>query len=286
VIQNIKEADGALDTLKQFLDSDAKILWLSNEIDSILKKQKELSDKSVQTKERGDKLLQKKEELKRGIEKNREELEKVMKDPEWDEINRLSSEIEQMESKALEIKQEITEKITSIKRPLKKLEHLAQSSYQMRRERQDLLRDFMSEPFKAIMARKGELDLKDIITELNDMIKLKKLMLKSKEQEKMLELARKLETEIPWMKEKYEKLVAQGESKKKEKEERAPDLTQKAQSLESSIEGMKQELDDAETELKGAEKEKIQIREALASEKANLEKIISENTEYEVKIED
>ncbi len=284
VIGNIKEAEKQLDAFKKFLDSDAKVLGFVEDANLKIKEESNLLKQLKSLEDKENILSANRNELENRKSREASELENIFKSEEWAELNTLNEEIEIVKSRALDIKSRIEESLSAINRPLKKFEHLVNAGYQIPREQEDALKRFIYTPFKAIMLDSGESELKNVLNALNNITKEKRISLKPKEQERTLELIRKLGSETPWLKDSYKKLVKKESDKKRKVKEIHPDIINKKKELEDSIKQSMQELIILESEIKNVKTEKERIKEMVFNKKEGLEKLISENTNEKVNI--
>ncbi len=284
VIGNIKEAEKRLDAFKKFLDSDAKVLEFVEDANLKIKEESDLLKQLKSLEDKENILSANRNELENRKNREASELENIFKSEEWAELNTLNEEIEIVKSRASDIKSRIEESLSAINRPLKKFEHLVNAGYRIPREQEDALKRFIYTPFKAIMLDSGESELKNVLNALNNITKEKRVSLKPKEQERTLELIRKLGSETPWLKDSYKKLVKKESDKKRKVKEIHPDIINKKKELEDSIKRGMQELIIIESEIKNVKMEKERIKEMGFNKKEGLEKLISENTNERVNI--
>ena len=197
VMAKIKLLEDKTKELDSFLDSDGKIMNMTEKVGFDVKRLNKLIEKlSV--------LHNQEKEIESGIsmlEKKKKEhqsgLESIMAGREWKELASIEQSIEKSKSQLSSIESDANEVLGSAKRPLKKLKHLLES-----RE------SFPDNPFKSIVLAGREGWLTGQLESTKEHYNEGKILLKPKEAERVNEIIEWVATKLPGLKAKYNDLQA------------------------------------------------------------------------------
>ncbi len=265
VAKNIDTIEKKLKSLRQFLDSDGKIMWLVEETKNNANRQTELLEQ-LKFLEKKEKELQKNiKELEKEKEKDDQTLKNNLKSKEWKFIEDADKEIENINKKTLEIENDINLKFSSMKRPFKKLRHSV-----------DKKQVFPENPFRDIVLPDNENQWKTILLEIKKLSDEKKINLKESESKKVNNLINFMDTELPELKKIYNDLL----SKKQEKENRKKNhsgIIKKKEIISEKIKKQEEEICNLKKESSEIEKEKDKVKEELLEKKKEIEKLVLES---------
>jgi len=284
VFANIKETEKHLESLQTFLKTEAKIKKTIEDAISA-------TDEYKGMKKQFDFLENKNKELDLNlstIQKNRSQkrtdLKKLIENRDWKNMEMLDKEIKEFDVRISDLQSKITSELSIISRPLKKLEHMAETDSDFATINKKIINQFVESPFDAMMNEHGESLLKESLKLINDLVGEKKLTLKQKDHDKILELIRKLETQIPWIKERYVKTLNDKKNKQKEMENLYPDLVKQKNDIEAALDSAKKEEERLVTEADEICKDKENIKKEMKSKKERLQNMLSEDTGFKVKL--
>jgi chromosome segregation ATPase len=233
-------------------------------------------------------LEKRREELKKEIKALKEKKEKkeaefldLLKGKEWQEFNTLTRELKDVKSEILKIEYELTNELSPMKRPLKKLEHMLRKQ-DLLFNHKGFLRSFLQDPFGAVKTQNGEESLRKFLFTMNKMVHDNKIELKDKEMEKLDSLMERMVREIPETKKRCSQLAEKRDHMEKTLKESV--IVNRKQELESEVEKYSRYISEMETETKDIAKEQDALGERIEAERKELEKLILKGTGREVDI--
>lgn len=281
IVVKMKETGDKIDALKKWLDEDV-ILRLADDVKN--KMEEQLSDV-----EQLKSLEKRKEEIKKEIKSLKDKKQEresgfleILKGKEWEEFNTMGKELKNVKNEILKIEYELTNELSPMKRPLKKLEHLLKKQ-DILFNHKGFLRGFLQDPFESVKTKNGEDSLRRFLFTMNKMVHDRKIDLKEKEREKLDSLLEKMARDIPEMKRKYKELTDTKEHMEKTLEELSGIVKNKKE-LESEIEGYSKDISEMENEAKTIVREQEKLKERIEKERKDLEKLILKDTGREVEI--
>ncbi len=281
IVVKMKETGEKIDALKKWLDEDV-ILRLADDVKNKMKEQ--LSDV-----EQLKSLEKRKEEIKKEIKSLKDKKQEresgfleILKGKEWEEFNTMGKELKNVKNEILKIEYELTNELSPMKRPLKKLEHLLKKQ-DILFNHKGFLRGFLQDPFESVKTKNGEDSLRRFLFTMNKMVHDRKIDLKEKEREKLDSLLEKMARDIPEMKRKYKELMDTKEHMEKTLEELSSIVKDKKE-FENEIEGYSKDISEMENEAKSIVREQEKLKERIEKERKDLEKLILKDTGREVEI--
>jgi hypothetical protein len=272
IIKTLKDIENMKGKIKSVLDG--KALWLGGEVDSRIERIHGLESKVNDLKKQETTLLEKtKMREKESKEKNRE-LERFLSGKDFREFEDLGSEIKRLEMEKSNTENELREELAGVKRPLKKLEY---SLKQEGKEKSSLVKAAHS-PMKVLFREQGEVFLKEAL------VKLRELMLKDNEKERVEELITKIDNNyIAELRDRYKFLEGDIEDKRERKQ--TSDAVEKKKTKEREIENLKKEILDYEKERQKISEGMKETTDEIDKEKRKLEEILLAEMEVKIRIE-
>jgi len=261
VMAGIKQTKRELSELKQFLEKEAKILKMEEELKRLDAKQKELADRIREIEEEKAGLKKRAKSVEREMEDTNSSLKALLDSKQWKEFEEAGNRIEKIQSELEDTCNTLRSELESVKRPLKKIAHTTKRP--------------VLKPFETVMEGR-EKALLDALKESTS------LSLKPQEREKVERLMQRLESDIPLIVKNHRELA-----KNKQDMERAIEafpeknrkelLEENLARKKSEMESMKGEILEKTNSRKHAESQLQELREEMG-------KVIAENTEKEFKV--
>lgn len=286
IFAKIKEMEDGIGVMRDFLKDEAGIKQTIN--DALI-----AVDEHKKTKKQIDFLKTMKKKLDLGAKTNQKlkkeketELSELTNGNDWKNMENMNKTIDELNARISDLVSKIDQELSVAIRPLKKLEHLASSGNGIAKEDSEFLNTFVDSPFDALMKNENEKNLKHILELTDRLVNQKEIVLKQKDHDKLLDLIRKLDTQIPWMKENHMKLTTEKTDKKKEIDSRYPGLTQQKNELEDVISTADSEESKLTTEIKEAEAEVENTCNDMKTMIKKLETMLSEGTNRRVVLDE
>jgi predicted nucleic acid-binding Zn-ribbon protein len=282
-VESVKQAEDELQAFMEFLRAGSGALATRENIKGMVRSCHELQGEI-------DRLDSRASELREHARVSRErkaELEReylgLLKSREWGELNALNREVAGVRNDLRDAELKIGTELSSMKRPLKKLEHGLAKAGRLKPMQRNTLHDFIRDPLKAVMSERGEKDLQKVLNQLRRHADGMKVGLKDKEQVKVDELIRRLGEDIPGLKSRYLELRERLEGMEK----RLGELSGLSRSKEDMEAGIGRAGGDAarlDDELKGISSRRSGIRGQLDEKIGDVEAVILEETGRRVRI--
>jgi hypothetical protein len=167
LVESIKKAEDASLRLREFLKAESGSLGLLDNIRATVKECTRLLNEAAGMDSRVSKLKQDVDHSK----EKRSELEKsflkLLKSKDWNEINSLGKEAISARDGLREAEMRLNSELSSIRRPLKEIEHVLGKKGNLTPIQKNILRDFVRDPLKSVMAEKGLNELQKCIKALS-----------------------------------------------------------------------------------------------------------------------
>jgi hypothetical protein len=195
------------------------------------------------------------------------------------QFTRQGEELKRLEAERTELGNVISDRLSAIKRPLKKLEHAVASGSEAAKdkERLSLYSRISHSPMKVLMEEQGDALLMEALGRLRD------IGLKDEERERVEELIKKIELGyISGLTDKYKWL--EGEIAERKKEFEKSGVPEKHKKHEREIEHLKREIAELEKETEKIMKSREELAEKTGSEKVKLEEIILKEADLRLNI--
>lgn len=277
----VKETENRISTLKSWLGDEATLKL----VEDVNKRVREQASDSEQTKaldKRTDEIKKEIKELKEKKQGKETEFLELLKSKKWNEYNTFSDEIKNVKNEIVEIENEITNELSPMKRPLKKLEHTLRQE-DLLFNHKGFVKSFIQDPFGAVKTKNGEDSFKRFVFKLNKMVHDNKIDLKDKEKEKLEILLQKMETTIPELKKRYNELMEKKEKMEKTISE-STEIVKNKEELESQIKSYSEQITELEEEAKNTLKEQEKLKERIEKDNREFEKLIFKETGREIEI--
>lgn len=178
-------------------------------------------------------------------------------------------EIKKLEAERTELGNIISDRLSAIKRPLKKLEHAAAN--EGGKDKASLYSRISHSPMKVLMQEQGDALLMEALEKLRD------IGLKDEERERVEELMKKIELGyISELTDKYKWLETELAEKRKEFEKSA--FPEKNKKHEREIENLRRGISELEKEAGKVSKSMAELAGKTSSEKGDLEEMVMKET--------
>ncbi len=284
IFKAISDAEKELGEFNTFLKNDAKIKKSAEDALKLLEEQEKRKKQVIFLEKRKGEMELKFNVLQKSEKGKKIELSGIMKSDEWEGMEELENEIKDSEIKLSGLRSNISQKLSCVARPFKKLEYMTSSDYTVSDEERKVLGGFISAPFDEFIKNEGELRLKELLGIINTMANEKRISLKQKDYEKVLELIRNMDTVMPWLKEKYIKLSKDLQSKKERFETKYSDILERKRDIEKFLNETEEKKRFITSEIKKMEQEKKKIQKDITEGKTKLEKKLSDISGINIKL--
>lgn len=273
VISKMRWVEENVKSLGNFLDSDARVMRMVQDVGTSVEKQGKWLGELKSIEKRGLELQGKLRDLKSFRIEKESELKELLKSREWKELEGTRKEIEGIRKEMSDIENRVNEEISSVKRPFKKLKHVLGAEMKAK--------SFPDNPFRELVIKDRENWLRSILDSIRNSSESGEITLKPRERERVLDLMKRLESEIPGFKERYMKLA--DSIKEKEKKSKT-DAIKKRDSLEYVIKNSIERILSLEKEADVIQNDKERIKGDLIEEKKKAERLILESGGRKVRI--
>ena len=268
VMEKLKDIEKTIKNLSEFLKNEGKGMKI---IDNMKQKTNEYHDLINAL----DSLEKKKTEKTLNAEKiEKSEIETKIsnfkKNPEWIEFEALRKELKSDEEKASDIEYNIKEQLSAVSKPLKKMEYVLEREIINSDFPTSLLKDFLYKPLESFIAEDGDASLNKLIENLNKMIGDKKIVIKSKEIQKIKELKKAANMQLKELRSIYRDI----KNKNKERENKInkyADLVEKISELNKHLEAEREESQNLKQELVEISKKISEIKDNITNIKNEIE---------------
>lgn len=283
IISNVKQTETKLNELNKFLDSDGKIIWVMQKARDDSTTQNESIEKYADFRKQIESKEREIENLHKKIKKDSAKLDKLVKDSRWNDIEKLDGELYYTEKKVQEAEESLGQIIANVTKPLKKLDYAAAHGYSPGIGTR-FIREFIETPLKALVGDDGVEKFKTILCLIRDGHKDKKVPLKPKDEEKILDLIRRCGSDLPLLAERYRKLSNELETKTNLRGSLHPEMIREKEELGVVIKKDRKETELLKKDIKYIEEDMKHLLQEINSRKSRLEKIISDYTKKKVMI--
>lgn len=269
IIRTLKQIEILKKEMRSVLDG--KALWMGGEVNSKTERISGIRAKSRDLESELGSLLDKIKNKEKELESKEKDMKGFVSGKEFRGFENLAGEIRRMEEERSKIEAELREELGGVKRPLKKLE------YSLKQEGKDKsILKVAHSPMKVLLEQ-GDSPLREA------MVRLRDIMLKDNEKERVEELITKIENNyISGLRDRYKFL--EGEIMDKKEMERKSDIADRKISKERELENLRKEIEDHRKEMEKI-KENIENKaKEIENEKRVLEDIILNEINVKVKI--
>jgi hypothetical protein len=270
VAKGIKAVREQAGSMKRFLDSDGRMLWLAGELGSRIREQNStLSEiaaleRKISDGEAGLERLS--EKLKRSESKARE----ITESGDFEKHRQASGRLEQVEDEISSLRDRVLTELNVSRRPLKKLKHASE-----KKSFSTLIQD----PFNAWVSC---YDIKGALKGMLEQEESGGLVLKSKEKEKITLLMVKLDTELERLRGAHRKLCE--EKERLEADIRGSSVMKAKAAAEEELSARESAIKLAKEELENDGKQLSSLKSRLSEQNRKLEELVLENTGRRVRI--
>ncbi len=282
VIERIKETQENVSILKEFLEAEGETIQLAHSIKS-KKDQQSILKMRLSTVEKEEGGIQMRiKDLRNKTEKHLAEIDSIVKGHEYAEYNSIGEQLEKNRRAISALKDHITDEISSVQRPLKKLEYLVSKNYPILKEQEIALESMINRPFEAIM-KCEEKQIREVLLITRKAAMEEKVSLKDSEKQKIDDLASRLDTDVRSLKYDYNEKVEETKVLERERSRYEWAIERKAH-LENSIRRNLDEIASLEKVLNASAQDKESIRKEMERQKQELEDIIFKSSGKKVSI--
>jgi DNA repair exonuclease SbcCD ATPase subunit len=267
VVENVKKAESDLNELKEFLRQDSRILKIENEAVKAVENLTEQLEEKKRLSKRCEEIISEIEKTEQMIGEERKKIEDLEKSEECRNMRMLEKELKDVGISMVEIKNRLTEELSPLKRPFKKLVHSMGLD-----EGKDMNR-FIADPFTALTSR-GTGELKRLLSELEEAVAGGRITIKKRERGKIAVIRKGVEKEIPELLEKYRRLEKKRASKLA-KIKGFSVLSEKRERHSENVRRYGKVMDKLGQELKECEKKLERVKGEIEKGKGKLKRMLS-----------
>lgn len=272
IVKILKNVEDSLKEMKGLL-SDGKTISLISKINSqvniITDMGKKFRDLEQQEKILGEKIKEAKSEKER----RQGDLKKLLKSEDYRELVDSRERAKGMKQEKDDLANEIREEISSIRRPLKKYEHILRNDASIPREKRISFEKLIHSPVKTILREGGESVLNEVISRVEEAMEKGMISLKESEMKKFREFSERAKGgRISELKKRHGELKGRIEEGEKRKDR--ADVFSEREKIKREIEQFDHEVSEYERNLENISKGKKSTRSEITEEKEGLEKMI------------
>ncbi|NIP40458.1 MAG: hypothetical protein GTN39_02980 [Candidatus Aenigmarchaeota archaeon] len=271
IVKILKKIEDNLNEMKSLL-SEGKPISLVNRITSrargIMEMKRKFDDLEHQEKVLKEKIrkLESEKESKQG------DLEDLLKSEGYREIVDSREKVRDLRQEKENLESELREEFSSIKRPLKKYEHILRNDPSIPRERRISFEKMIHSPVKSILAEGGESVLSEMVSKVSESMEKGMISLKESERKKFGEFSEKIkEGKISDLRKRYDGLREMIEESEKRK---GKDVLNEREKIKREIEHSDHEISEYERNLENISKGKKSTKSGILGEKEKLERTI------------
>jgi hypothetical protein len=283
VVDSIKRSEELLQQLLDFLKAGSGALGTKERVramaracNGLLAEREELDERASGLRDEAERLKKRKSELEK-------EFLELLKSSEWNELNRLKKEVADVRKEFGEAELRMTTELSSLKKPLKRLEHSMARAGRLTPIQKNTLQDFIRNPLKAMVSEKGERELHKALKSLMKQIDSRNLEIRGNEHLGVDELLGRLEGDMPALKSRYTALKSRLERAEGQLNDLSR-LTRNKDGLEAQIGRVSEESGSIEDELREIASRKSRAGEQLKERISEMESVILEETQKRVTI--
>jgi len=270
IVKILKKIEDNLNGMKSLL-SDGKPIPLVNRINSrvgvIINTRKKFEDLEQQESVIREKI----KKLKSEREGKGEDLEKLLKSEGYRKLIDSRERIRDLKKERENLANEIREEFSSIKRPMKKYEHVLRNDRSIPREKRISLEKLIHSPLKTVLDEGGESVLGEMVSRVENAIKGGEISLKESERKKFEEFSVNVrEGKLSDLRKRYGGIKKEiGETEGQGDKESVADEREK---IRREIEHLDHEISEYERNLENLSKGKESTKSRILEEKEGLEK--------------
>lgn len=281
LVESIKKAEDITARLGEFLRDGSGPLSALQEIESVVNECRRLLRESSGFDSRS---LEIRKEIALARER-RQELEKrflkLLKSREWKDINSLESELKKSREDMRQAEMRLNSELSSVKRPIKEMEHALGKKGSLTPIQKNILRDFIRDPLKTVLSEAGLKELRKCVSALAR--KHGTIEPRGKESIDTGDIAERVEKDVSRFVSEYQELRKDIEGKEK-KLEGLSKLAGSKEGLESEIKRVTEQAGRLDEELKDIASRKSATAEQVNERLKGLESMILNRFHKRVKI--
>ena len=282
VIEKIKETQEKVSVMREFLEAEGETIQLAHSIKS-RKEQQSLLKLKLSTVEKEESGIEMRiRDLRNRSEKNLAEIEGIVKGHEYEQYNSLAEQVEKARKKSSAIKEKVTAELTSVQRPLKKLEYLAGKGYPMEKEEEQVLEGLINRPFETL-EKNQESRIRDMLLLARKAYFEERMSLKDSERERLDDMISRLDSDMKELKAAYQETGEEIKEMERDKG-RYEWAIERKDHLESNIKRALEEIASLEKLLNTSGQDKENIRKEMVRQRQELEEIIYKSSGKKVSI--
>ena len=281
LVESIKRAEDISARLGGFLKDSSGPLSALQEIESVVNDCRDLLREASGFDSRSS-------EIRKQIvlaKERRQELEKrflkLLKSREWKDINSLENEIKKAMEDMRQAEMRLNSELSSVKRPIKEMEHALGKKGSLTPIQKNILRDFIRDPLKAVLSEAGLRELKKCVSALAR--KHGNIELRGKESIDTGDVAERVEKDVSRFVSEYQELKEDIAGKEKRLEGLSR-LSSSKEGLESDIKKATEQAGRLEEEFKDIASRKAATAEQVSEKLKGLESMILNRFQKRVKI--
>jgi hypothetical protein len=272
IVKILKKIEDNLNGMRSLL-SDGKPIPLVNRINSrvsmITSERKKFKDLEQQERV----IREKVKKLKSEREGKGGDLEKFLKSEGYRKLIDSKERIKDLKQERENLANEIREEFSSIKRPMKKYEHVLRNDRSIPREKRISLEKLVHSPLKTVLDEGGESVLAEMISRVENAIKEREIGLKESERKKFKEFSGNVRKgKVSGLKKKYEGIKREMEEAERQRDKES--VAGEREKIRREIENLDHEISEYERNLENFSKGKESTKSRILEEKEELEKTL------------
>ena len=283
LVESIKKAEELSTGMKEFLSSGSGMLGTREKLKAAASSIAGLQDEMERLGSRASQLEKDTELVRERKSALEAKFLKLLKSRDWNDMNMLGKEVVVVREKLNDTRSRIETRMSSARRPFKKLEYALSDSGKLSPIQRNTLRDFVRDPLKALMQDKGEKNIEKCLRSIKELLDKGEMKLDDKEKAGIEEMVKLMEKEIPELKFKYMELNGLVEHMDRQIEGMSA-LSSSKERMENEIKRLGEEIVMLGNEHSSAKSRKSEMAAELEREVRELEALIREETGKRVRI--
>ncbi len=273
IVKILKNIENELGEMKSLISNGSPLSFVSS-ITSQAGMIMDMKKKFAHLEREESMLREKKGKTEAERKKKEAELKKLLESERYRELVEGRKKMGELMKEKERLENEIREEFSSIKRPLKKYEHvLGRAS--LPREQRIAFEKLIHSPVKAVLSERGEDILREVVSRTGEAVKNKEISLKESELKKFTEFTEKVKSgRIAELKKKYREIREEIRERGKKKETPMGE----EEKIKREIEHLNHEIREYERNLEGISRSKESTKAEILEEREKLEKMIERGT--------
>ncbi len=283
IIKKLKSIEDSLSSLNSIIGSGGGAMWLEKEISGAVKSISGQKERVSEMEEKLEEFGKRKDNLEKMLDSEKEKLKQFTESGVYKRMTAIEEKIEESKEQRKELEAEIRNRLSEIKRPMKKIEYFMRTEEGEKGIAEDFDR-ILHSPTKTFLSEGGENKLGSVLRKTKELMDQEKVSLKGSDKEHVLDLLMEAEKEtFSALKKKYSEIS--GELDSMIKERKSSKATEEKDRKEKEIGGMERDISETEKEIED-------LSDALESEKEktkdmikDLEKLLEEKLKRKFEVE-